>query len=133
MRKLIRFQLALGIALLCVIALGAPHASAAERVHLSTNWAGFESVEGNAYTVVSATWVVPEAEPSKSRTTSHAVWVGIGGAETSDLIQAGTHAITHNGKTVYHAWYETLPDPMRELPLAVSPGDTVSVSLKETT
>lgn len=119
------------ILLVGVFAFSGAHAFASEQVHVSNNWAGQEAV-GGVYTGVSATWTVPETTRSSSRTSAHAEWVGIGGAETSDLVQAGTQAIVVRGKTTYVAWYETLPDSQRALPLKVEPGDTVSVSLVET-
>lgn len=125
------FQLRAFLILVAVFAFSAPHALAAEQVHVSNNWAGQEAV-GGTYTGVSATWTVPFASRSSSRVSAHAEWVGIGGAETSDLVQAGTQAIVIKGKTTYVAWYETLPDSQRELPVKVAPGDTVSVSLIET-
>jgi hypothetical protein len=117
--------------LLVVTFVWAPQVHAAEdRIHMSNNWSGHEALNG-VYTGVSATWVVPKASKSTDDISAHAVWVGIGGATTKDLVQAGTQAIVISGKTYYHAWYETLPDPERELPLSVQPGDTVSVSLIE--
>jgi hypothetical protein len=125
-----RLPLTLATAALLLCA-AAPHALAAGQVHVSNNWSGYEAVDGT-YTGVSGAWTVPEADTSDRKGLSaHAVWVGIGGAGTPDLIQAGTQAVVVNGKTVYSAWYETLPDPERELPLDVSPGDQVSVSLEE--
>jgi hypothetical protein len=109
----------------------APSAFAASPVHISNNWAGQEAV-GGTYTGVSATWTVPSSSRPRTRLSAHAEWVGVGGAQTSDLIQAGTQAIVTNGKTRYVAWYETLPDTQRQLPIEVSAGDTVFVSLKET-
>ncbi len=61
-----------------------------------------------------------------------ATWVGIGGVSGSqDLIQAGTQAVVENGQAVYKAWIETLPQVSVDVPLVVSPGDSVSVSLLE--
>jgi hypothetical protein len=125
-----RFR-AFPILLIGVFAFNGAHALAAEQVHVSNNWAGQEAV-GGTFTGVSATWTVPGTSKSSSRISAHTEWVGIGGAQTSDLVQAGTQAIKIRDKTVYVAWYETLPDAQRELPLKVEPGDTVSVSLTET-
>jgi hypothetical protein len=58
--------------------------------------------------------------------------VGIGGVTSNDLIQAGTEAIPDsNGSLVYEAWYETLPQNSRTVPLAISPGDSLTVSITE--
>jgi hypothetical protein len=62
-----------------------------------------------------------------------ATWVGIGGATTTDLVQAGTQATVDNGVVQYSAWVETLPQPSRNVSLAVNAGDTVTVSLTQQT
>jgi hypothetical protein len=50
----------------------------------------------------------------------------------NDLIQAGTQeTVSGHGSTDYQAWIETLPQPSQPVPLAVSAGDSVSVSLQE--
>ncbi len=118
-------------------ATGVPHAAAAEkiplpeasRIHFSHNWAGYVADEG-AYTGVHGSWTVPTSTPEGTLSAS-AVWIGIGGSGSRDLIQLGTQALTNNGTTTYHAWYETLPDVERALPIAIAPGDRVSAALQE--
>jgi hypothetical protein len=86
---------------------------------------------GDTYRGVGATWIVPEAENTAQ--TGHATWVGIGGFGKSDLIQSGTIALTDEpGKTVYLAWYELLPEAAIPLPIPITAGDEVSVSIIET-
>jgi hypothetical protein len=52
---------------------------------------------------------------------------------TRDLIQAGTQqTVSGAGRVRYRAWIETLPEPARPVPLAVAPGDSVTVSVDET-
>jgi hypothetical protein len=104
---------------------------ASTTTHLSKNWSGYEMKTG-AFTAVSATWTVASSTPTNKRLSAEAAWVGIGGTETDDLIQAGTQVIFVSGKPQYMAWYETLPDAQRQLPVAIKPGDIVSVSLAET-
>ncbi len=99
--------------------------------YLSTNWAGYTAEDGT-YTAVGATWTIPSVEPAKSVQTD-ATWVGVGGINDHDLIQAGTQAVTEDGDVKYTAWYETLPDYQVEIPLRVHAGDSVSVSLREKT
>ncbi|HEX5430216.1 MAG TPA: G1 family glutamic endopeptidase [Patescibacteria group bacterium] len=89
----------------------------------SYNWAGYVSVDAGVYTAISGTWTVPT--PTDNDYNSDAAWVGIGGVTSDDLIQAGT--LNSNGVT--ESWYETLPDVITPLPLRISPGDKVSVSL----
>jgi hypothetical protein len=61
--------------------------------------------------------------------TADATWVGIGGVSSNDLIQAGTETIPSSAGARYLAWYELLPGNSQTVPLAVSPGDSVSVSI----
>jgi hypothetical protein len=58
--------------------------------------------------------------------------VGIGGARSHDLIQAGTaQAVTASGQARFQAWIEMLPQPARQIPVVVHPGDSVSVSITQ--
>jgi hypothetical protein len=96
----------------------------------SRNWSGYVATGGTSYTSVSGTWVVPA--PDANIRGIDATWVGIGGANTTDLIQAGTEAtVNGNGTVSYDAWTETLPQSTRTISLAVTGGDTVSVTISE--
>lgn len=96
----------------------------------SSNWSGY-SATGGKYTAVSGTWIVPQSTGT-GNIASSATWVGIGGVASHDLIQAGTEdTSTGSGNVGYDAWIETLPQPSHRIPLAVSPGDSVSVSINE--
>lgn len=96
----------------------------------SSNWSGYEAT-GGKFTGVSGTWTVPRPN-STGRFSSGATWVGIGGVRSRDLIQAGTQeTIVGPGQVRYNAWIELLPRASRTVPLAVSPGDSVSVSITE--
>ena len=96
----------------------------------SRNWSGYVSTGGTWYTSVSGTWVIATPDPSVQGI--DATWVGIGGANTTDLIQAGTEAtVNGDGTVTYDAWTETLPQSTRTISLPVSGGDTVSVSITE--
>ena len=97
---------------------------------MSSNWAGYAAT-GGSYTAVSGTWTVPQFSAS-SPTGLDATWVGIGGIDSRDLIQAGTQEQTSGaGQTQYSAWIETLPQPSRTVPLVIHAGDSISVSLSE--
>jgi peptidase A4-like protein len=100
----------------------------------SRNWSGYVA-SGGTFTAVSATWTVPTVAASTSRANARAdaTWVGIGGATTTDLVQAGTQATVENGVVQYSAWVETLPQPSNDIPLVVNAGDTVTVSLTRET
>jgi hypothetical protein len=94
----------------------------------SQNWSGY-SATGGTFTAVSGTWTVPEFTPD-SPAGADAAWVGIGGVNTRDLIQAGTQqTVSGTGSTQYQAWVETLPQASHPVPLAVHSGDSVSVSI----
>jgi lipoprotein-anchoring transpeptidase ErfK/SrfK len=95
----------------------------------SRNWAGYAAT-GGTFTSVSGTWTVPNVTAG-SIPAADATWVGIGGVSTKDLIQAGTDATVQGGQVVYTAWWETLPQSSQPVPLTVSPGDTMSVSIAQ--
>lgn len=97
----------------------------------SSNWSGYVA-NGGTYTSVAGTWIVPTVSATSSG--ADATWVGIGGVTGTDLIQAGTQAtVTGSGAVTYSAWTEILPDYSRPAPLAVSPGDSVTVVITEQT
>ena len=96
----------------------------------SHNWSGYNAT-GGTFTSVTGTWTVPQVSTSSAPGAS-ATWVGIGGVSSRDLIQAGTQDTANgSGRTRYEAWVETLPQPSHPIKLAVSPGDSVTVSLTE--
>jgi hypothetical protein len=97
----------------------------------SYNWSGYQAT-GGTFTSVSGTWTIP-AVASANSTEADATWVGIGGVTSHDLIQAGTQAVINgSGAPAYQAWYEMLPQATTQVPLTVSPGDSMSISLAQT-
>jgi hypothetical protein len=96
----------------------------------SRNWSGYVA-SGGTFTAVSGSWTVPTVSPTAPAIGADATWVGIGGATSRDLIQAGTQAVVGNGAVQYSAWIETLPQASQPVSLAVAAGDTVSVSIVE--
>lgn len=104
----------------------------------SLNWAGYAVTPGSGVTAVNSTFKVPSAgllPPGFSAT-----WAGIGGYNTSDLIQAGVGENSTPTNPLlgaqYYAWYEILP--AAETPITgcsgdanctVHPGDTISVDI----
>lgn len=119
------------VLLLCFVLAPAAHAASKDEVNgrLSGNWAGYVALK-QRYTGVGATWMVPTVAASTTLMTD-VTWVGIGGSKTRDLIQAGTHGVTQNDRVQYWAWYELLPAHQVTVPLKVSGGDKVSVSITE--
>jgi hypothetical protein len=95
--------------------------------NVSHNWAGYIAT-GGAFTSVSGSWIVPQV--SANSTSADATWVGIGGVTRYDLIQTGTQAVfDSNGKVSFKAWYEMLPAISRNIPLTISPGDSITASI----
>lgn len=57
-------------------------------------------------------------------------WVGIGGFNSGDLIQAGTTEQDAGGHVSYNAWTEILPAPETVIPnFTVHPGDAITVDI----
>jgi hypothetical protein len=80
---------------------------------------------------VSGTWTVPQFAPD-SPVGADATWVGIGGVRGNDLVQAGTQeTVTGRGRTEYQAWVETLPQSSQPVPLPISAGDSISISIEQ--
>ncbi len=104
----------------------------------SLNWSGYAVTPGSGITAVNSTFVVPSAglvPPGFAAT-----WAGIGGYNTSDLIQAGTAEQSLPSDPVlgpqYYAWYELLPNSETQLTgcspdanCTVTPGDHISVAI----
>lgn len=105
-------------------------ADSAPQIHLSSNWTGYAALN-DQYTGVSAEWVVPDSTPTNSALSADAAWVGIGGINDNNLIQAGTQAIIRNGKTQYQAWYELLPATQRITTLSINAGDHIFASVSQ--
>lgn len=107
----------------------APALAPAAATSRSTNWSGY-AADGGVFTSVTGTWNVPHVTATASG--ADASWVGIGGLDTEDLIQAGTMAtVGGDGSVTYQAWIEMLPDSARFIPLSVTAGDSVTVTITE--
>lgn len=124
------FKTVLITAFLAVFLIGTKTALA-DAIGKSSNWAGYISQDGSAYTGVSGTWTVPEISYSTTLA-ANATWVGIGGRDTADLIQAGVYEIANSDGATYQTWYELLPDNSTPVDLAVHPHDSISVAILET-
>lgn len=102
--------------------------SAARSFSTSSNWSGYAAT-GGSYTSVTGTWTVPNVTATTSG--ADATWVGIGGVDSNDLIQAGTQATVSGGAVEYDAWIEMLPQSSRPVSLSVNPGDSVTVTISQ--
>jgi hypothetical protein len=102
---------------------------AAGDVSTSSNWSGYAAT-GGTFTAVSGTWTVPTVAAGTA-SGADATWVGIGGVSSTDLIQAGTEATVVGNTVRYDAWVEMLPQASRTVPLAVNPGDQITVAITQ--
>jgi Peptidase A4 family len=120
-------------ALLVTVPLGHSSSFASGTVRrVSPHWAGYVAT-GGSFTAVQGRWVEPRVRCDRPDS-SVSFWVGLGGATATatGLEQIGTSAdCSGNFLASYSAWYELIPVPATpvELPLAVSPGDTVSAGV----
>lgn len=100
--------------------------------YTASNWAGYLEV-GSTYTAVSGSWVVPNPAGDGKQTTADAAWIGIGGVNTTDLIQVGTEdTVSADGQLSIAVFYELLPNsPHYPATITVSAGDSISASITE--
>lgn len=103
-----------------------PTSSPATVGSTSRNWSGYVAT-GTGFSAVRGTWTVPTVNAAAGGI--DATWVGIGGASSNDLVQAGTQSVIDTGVVEYSAWIETLPQASQTVPLTVSAGDSVTVSI----
>ena len=83
---------------------------------------------------MTGTWTVPQPNATSGTPGVSAAWVGIGGVNSRDLIQAGTQDVASGtGQSQYQAWIETLPQASQQVPLDVQPGDSITVSIDKQT
>jgi Peptidase A4 family/Putative Ig domain len=99
----------------------------------STNWSGYV-LSGATYTGVGGTFNVPTIFSSPTDTAT-AEWVGIDGASASNptILQLGVaedYSLATNRYSVF-AWFELFPQPPSLVPLAVTPGDRVTVGMSQ--
>ena len=97
----------------------------------SSNWSGYV-LTGGPFTGASGTFNVPRVLASPTDT-ALGEWVGLDGATPSDpsIIQAGigeNYSASTNSYVVF-AWLELYPAPAYRLPLAVAPGDEMTVAI----
>lgn len=77
----------------------------------SLNWAGIVQ-EGNSERSVQATWTAPSFNRPAHNNSSIAEWVGLGGMQSSALIQVGTITTPNSqGQATTVAFWEKLPQP----------------------
>jgi len=131
-RRPLRLRLAVVTAVaLALVATGAATAATSVARDVSSNWAGYV-VSGTTFSSVTGTWVQPAIDCTSSGTSATAFWVGLGGNTdgSNALEQAGTGAeCKADGTASYYAWYELVPAPSIDIPLAIEPGDTITATV----
>ncbi len=94
----------------------------------SANWSGY--VATGSFTEATGVFQVPtlEAAPYPSAVSE---WVGLGGVNSSSLIQAGVDETFQPSTGLFsvQAWWEILPAPSTPISMEVSPGDQVKVTI----
>jgi len=101
----------------------------------SYNWSGYVQATGRGtrvYTGVTTTFVVTTVNTSVPGDQYSADWVGIGGFQTNKLVQAGVEEDNIGGRAFYKAWTEILPQSESPLSLAISPGNRIVITVRET-
>ena len=103
----------------------------------SQNWSGYV-LANNApyvYTAIAGTFNIPSSIAcSPSGSSMMAEWVGLGGWDTSSIIQAGVNCGPDGtGGVSESAWLELYPAGSVTVPLNVNFGDTVTVTIDNTT
>jgi hypothetical protein len=108
-------------------------APASTPAYTSTNWSGYLST-GSVYTAITGAWTIPTVTGNNTNTSGDGTWIGIGGVNTSDLIQIGTdNTVSASGQVTSNAFYETLPAAAQTIvSLVISPGDAMVASVTET-
>jgi hypothetical protein len=95
----------------------------------ASNWSGYVATAPGLYTSVSASWAVPSVSSSSPAYSS--VWIGIGGWNSTRLIQVGTDQdVLNNGSAVYFAWREVYPGPVFLIGY-VSPSDSIAATISQ--
>lgn len=95
----------------------------------SGNWAGYIATHtsNNSYTSVSGSWTVPNISASQ-RDAVAAQWIGLGGVNSTDLLQMGTMEQIENGQPMAEVFWEKLPDVSQNV-MSVPIGSTINASI----
>ncbi|KAJ7752342.1 peptidase A4 family-domain-containing protein [Mycena metata] len=101
----------------------------------SSNWCG-AILTGSGFTSVFASWAVPplsfRSGQSAASEPSLAQWVGIDGFTSPGLFQGGVLSQIVSGGQENVAFTGLLPQPLRDLGLAVSIGDSITTNVTVT-
>jgi hypothetical protein len=99
----------------------------------ATNWSGYaqHTKTKGMFSGVADTWKVPKVTTTKPGEQFASDWVGIGGYSEDTLVQTGTSEWNDNGRAMYDAWSEVLPQSVRPFELTIRPGDMVKAIVRE--
>lgn len=84
-------------------------------------------------TTVVATWIEPTLNCQSTPNGDVAIWVGVDGADNSNLFQSGTDASCINGRQSDAGWWEELPqasNPFGDRDIAA--GDSITTQISQT-
>lgn len=97
----------------------------------SSNWAGYivTPTSDTDYTSVSGSWTVPNIPASRQNAVA-AEWIGLGGVNSSDLLQIGTVEQIENGQPTAEIFWEKLPDTAQNV-MSVPIGSTINASISK--
>jgi hypothetical protein len=97
------------------------------------NWSGYAQTAANGtFTAIRGDVVVPTVDTALAGVQFSSDWLGIGGFNDSQLVQAGVEVDNLGGQPRYKAWTEVLPQPEQVLKnLKIHPGDKVVITVKE--
>jgi hypothetical protein len=89
------------------------------------NWAGY-ATSGEKYTYAYGAWRVPQVDCAAKENSSSVTWVGLDGLGDKSVEQLGTSSICTDGKPLYGAWWEMVPqNALQPIDQPVEPGDSM--------
>jgi hypothetical protein len=106
-----------------------PHVGVPSGMDASANWAGYvvtPSSNSPTYTSITGSWVVPPIFGSPASMGSQ--WIGLGGVNSSDLLQMGTIEQLEGRREVAMLFWEKLPSPAN-LVMTIPVGSKVSAAI----
>jgi hypothetical protein len=106
-------------------------------------WSGY-AVTGQKFTAVRGTFVQPSMSsctgssaggPDARIANDVDIWSGLDGVGSSSIEQVGTEVVCYilgdgTPSIEYYAWYETFPDPLIGVSIAIHPGDTIFTEVR---
>jgi Peptidase A4 family len=96
----------------------------------SYNWSGYAdtSTTAQTFTKASGAWTTPSVTCTAEDTIT-SEWVGLDGATTSTVEQAGTIGWCFEDTPTYFTWYEMYPHGTVEVGTSLAPGDKITASV----